>query len=111
MGEKAASVASILVVRANIGVPDEGYVLNLLKAHYTHQGPSFLVAPEHDSIVYFMPEFLRGHIRFCPAIRGDDPLIGLGGVVDDGPNQLEIAVVAESNHENTVWQPGIFEFI
>ena len=52
------SNSSLLAVSANVGVPDECHILNLLDAHYGCQRPGLLVAPEHNTFVDLTPKFL-----------------------------------------------------
>src|SRR5258708_697889 len=111
MRQQARANPRLLAAGANIGVPDEGHVLDRLNAHYAHQGPGLLVAPEHNAFVDFMPQFLPGHVWLCPAIRRDGPFICIRAIVDDGPNQLKITVVTAADHEYSVSWPGISRFI
>src|ERR1039458_8644187 len=97
--ETASALQSLLAAGANIGVANERHVLDLLKAHYAYQHPVLLEAPEHNTLIDFVPQFLPGHIRFGPAICGDDPFISLRAIVDNGPSHLKIAVVAAADHE------------
>src|SRR5258706_4544057 len=46
-----------------------------------------------------MLQFLPGHVRFCPAICRNDPLISFRPIVDDRPSHLKIAVVTPSDHK------------
>jgi hypothetical protein len=39
-----------LAAGANIGVPNESYVLDLLDGHNAYQRPGLLVAPEHNTL-------------------------------------------------------------
>ncbi len=48
---------------ANIGVPNESYVLDLLDGHNAYQRPGLLVAPEHNTLIDFILQFLPGHVR------------------------------------------------
>src|SRR6266851_75936 len=90
---------ALLAFGENIGVPNESHVLDVLKARNTCQLPALLVAPEHDSLIDFMLQFLPRHVRFCPAILRDDPFVSARAIVDDGPNLLKVAVVAAADHE------------
>ena len=99
MRQQVRSNPSLLAAGANIGVANERHVLDLLKAHYAYQHPVLLEAPEHNTLIDFVPQFLPGHIRFGPAICGDDPFISLRAIVDNGPSHLKIAVVAAADHE------------
>src|SRR4029077_7201670 len=54
-----------------------------------------------------MLQFLAGHVRFCPAILGDDPFISERAIVDDGTNQFEVLIVTAADHEYSVSQLGI----
>jgi hypothetical protein len=77
---------------------DEGYITHVLDAHHAKQFAMFHIAPELDARVDFSPELVSGHIRFFPAIFRDDPSIGLGGLVDDLEDGLEVSVVTFTNH-------------
>ena len=46
-----------------------------------------------------MLQLLPRHVRVRPAIGRDDPFIGLRAVVDDGPDQIKIAVITAADHE------------
>src|SRR5258708_32836580 len=111
MRKQARSKPSLLAAGTNIGVPDEGHVLAPLNAHYAYQGPGLLIAPEHNTLVDFMLQFLPRHVRFCAAICRDDPFISLRAIVDDGPDQLKIAVVTAADHEYSASWPGHWRFI
>src|SRR5205807_6725958 len=63
---------------------------------------ALLVAPEHDSLIDFMLQLFRRHVRVGPAIRRDDASIGLRAVVDDGSHQLEVVVVAAADHDRKI---------
>src|SRR5438046_4593361 len=76
------SNSSLLAVSANVGVPDECHILNLLDAHYGCQRPGLLVAPEHNTFVDLTPKFLAGHVGLCPAISRDYSFVSLGAIVD-----------------------------
>jgi hypothetical protein len=80
-------------------VADEGHILDILNAHYACQAARRFAAPEHDTVFDFMPKLFAKHVRFRPAIRGDDPFISLRTVVDDGPDQLKVAIVTAADHE------------
>ena len=58
-----------------------------------------LEAPELDTVVNFMLEFLARHIGFCPAIGRNNSFISLRTVVDDGPNEFKIAIITAADHE------------
>src|SRR5882762_4140270 len=98
MKQQFASNPLFLAAGTNIGVPDQGDVLNLLNSHYACQGPALLVAPEHDLLVDLVAQFRRRYVWICRAICGNDPFIGLSAVIDDGPNQLKITIVTASYH-------------
>src|ERR1700693_4544468 len=99
MRQQVPANPSLLTADANIGVVREGHVLDLLNAHYAHQFPGLLEAPEHNTIIELTLKFLPRHIGFCPAIGRDSSFISLRTVVSDGPNQLKIAIVTSANHE------------
>src|SRR5271155_6048182 len=98
MRQQVRSKPALLAPGANISVPDEGHVMDPLNAHHAYQGPGLLVAPEHNTLVDFTPQFLPRHVRFCPAICRDDPFIGLRAIVDDGPDQRKIVFVTAADH-------------
>src|SRR5712672_3098192 len=109
MGKQVSSNSSLLAAGANIGVPNKSYVLDLLNAHNAYQGPGLLVAPEHNPLMDFIPQFFPGHVRVCPAVGGDRPFIGLRAIIDDGPNQLEVAVVTAADHACSVSRRGVLD--
>jgi hypothetical protein len=80
-------------------VPNESHVPNLLKAHHAYQRSRLFVAPEHNTLIDFILQFLAGHVRFCPAILRDDPFKSERAIVDDGTNQLEVMIVTAADHE------------
>ena len=69
-----------------------------------------LAAFSRYSSVHFIPdtvgdlvtELVRGHIGLRPAIDGDDACVGLGPVVDDGADEVEVAVGAAADHKGSV---------
>jgi len=107
MRQKARSNPTLLAGGADIGVPNEGHVLDRLNAHNGYQGPGLFVAPEHNTLVDLTPQFLAGHVRFGPAVRRDDSSISLRAIVDDGANQLKIAVVTAEDHKCSAPIPRI----
>ena len=52
-----------LAAGANIGVPNEGYVPDLLDGHNAYQRPGLLVAPERNTLIDFILQFIPGHVR------------------------------------------------
>jgi hypothetical protein len=96
--------SSLLAAGANIRVPNESYVLDLLDAHNAYQRPGLLVAPKHHTFIDFILQFFPGHVRFCPAVSGNRPFICLRAIVDDGPNQLKVAVVTTTDHGCSSWR-------
>jgi hypothetical protein len=46
-----------------------------------------------------MPEFLRRHVWFLPAIGGNNPFVCLCGVVYDIMDGFKLATFAEADHE------------
>jgi hypothetical protein len=86
----------LLAARANIEMPNESHILDLLDAHYGHQRSGLLVAPELNVLVYLTTKFLARHVWFRPAISRDDPFVSLSAIVDGDPNRLK--VVATGAH-------------
>src|SRR6202521_4898188 len=111
MGQQMPSKPSLLAAAANIGVPDKGHDLYLLEPHDSYQHSGRLVAPEHNTFLDFVLQFLPGHVRFRPAICRDDSFVGPCAVIDDGPNQLKVAVVAAADHAYSASRPGISKCI
>jgi hypothetical protein len=52
-------------------------------------------------------QIVHRHLWFRPEILRDDAFIGLRAVVDDGPNQLNVAVVTSTDHASSTSRPGI----
>jgi hypothetical protein len=77
---------------------DEGDILDLLEAHHSHQEPVFFAPPESDPFSNFVPEFFPGHVRFLPAVLGNHPSVGPGGIVDDFVYGLEFIGGAPADH-------------
>jgi hypothetical protein len=77
---------------------DVGYVVDGLDAHDTEQSAVIPVRPEDYAIIDFVPEFFLGHVWFSPAVGWDGSFIDLGAVVDDGPDLVEVAMVAAADH-------------
>jgi len=83
---------------ANVGMPNEGYILYLLNSHDADQRGCLLKAPEHDTLVDFVRESLFGHIWVCPAIGWDDPSISLRSIINDAQDLFKIPVIAAADH-------------
>jgi hypothetical protein len=90
--------SSLLAAGANIGVPNQSHVLELLDAHNACQFPGILVTPEHNTLIDFILQFLPGHVRLRPAVCGDRPFICSRAIVNDGPNHLKVAVITAADH-------------
>jgi len=84
--------------RWDVGVPNQSHILDLLHAHHAFQWFALLVSPKRDAVLDFMTQFIPRHVWFCPAIRRDDAFIGARAIVDDGPDQFNIAVVTATDH-------------
>ena len=82
----------------NIGMSDQGHVFDLLSSHNAKQRPIFVVSPERNTLVDFMLQLFRGHIRLCPPIGWDDSLISLRTIIDDGQNRFEVTLVTATDH-------------
>src|SRR5438105_13457161 len=106
MRQQAPADPSILASGADVGVPNQGDILDGLDAHDSFQCFALLAGPERDAVRDFTTQFLSRHVRFCPAIRRDDAFIGARAIVDDGPDQLNIAVVTATDHAYSVLEVG-----
>src|ERR1700688_3808590 len=98
MRQQVRSNTAFLVTCADIGVPDQSHVLDRLNAHHTLQRFIFLVPPEGNTLFDFMMKLVPRHIGFGPAIFRDDTFVGERAIVDDGPDQVEVAVVTGTDH-------------
>src|ERR1700740_793661 len=98
MRQQLCSNSSLLAVGGDVGGPNQSHVLDLLEAHHTNQLSALLVSPERNAIIDFMAQLALGHIWFRPAIFRDDAFISLCAIVDNGPNQLKVAVVTLADH-------------
>src|ERR1700688_5017021 len=106
MGQQVCADALLLTAGEDVGVADESDVANALNAHHAGKRPLVLVTPEDHTFLHFVLELLSGHVRFGPAIAGDDAFIGAGAVVDDGVNAFEVLTAAEADHECPVSPAG-----
>src|SRR5579859_2870009 len=94
MREQLRADAALLTAGAHVCVADQGDVLNVLDAHHASEGVVFYEAPEDDACVDLMLQLLLGHVGLGPAVCRDDAAIGLGAVVNDGPDLFEVSAVA-----------------
>ena len=92
---------------AHIGVPDQGYVLNILQTHDPQSLSLVFVFPEFHAPFDFPAKLFFGHIGFMPSIRGNDPLIGVSRIVNNGEDHFEIVLQAFLNHTSPAI-PGAF---
>src|ERR1700756_4465348 len=105
MREQEGSDSLLLAGGADVGVANECYVLHVLDAHDGDYLCGIFVAPEDDPIVDFMLKFFSRHVRFGPAVRGNDAFVGLRAIVDDFPDGFEIARITATDHEcPTSWR-------
>src|SRR4030042_6609510 len=88
----------MVVGRANIGMANEGHILNVLNAHYSHQLAAFFISPEYDSPVHFMAEFAFRHGRVFPAVRRNYSFIRPGSVVYNLADHFKFTACAWPNH-------------
>ena len=79
-------------------MPNKGHILNFLRTHHPHQIAILFISPECNSLIQFVAELFLGHVGFLPTVWGDDPLIGLGRIVDDFVDGPNIAEVTRTNH-------------
>src|SRR5215831_12962871 len=82
----------------HVGVADERYVFDAFKAHNANKRATLLVAPEHDTSIDLVLEFVPGHIRLCPAVSGDHSFVGARAVVNGRVNLVKFALLARTNH-------------
>ena len=94
MSQEFRANALFLVAGPDVGVANQGYVGDLLRAHHTYQSPVMLAAPEVHAACYLMVEFVGRHVGVVQAIRRDDSAVSGRSVVDDGPDGEEIVLVA-----------------
>jgi hypothetical protein len=107
MRQQVRSNSSPLADSADVSVPDQGNVLNLLKTHHAQQFSILLISPKHDTLIYFMLEFAAGHVWFPPTILRDYVVIGACTVIDDDPNQLKVGAPTPADHTNSASSSGI----
>lgn len=88
--EEMAADATVLLVRADVGVANEGDVLHWLKAHDAEQSILLVEAPELDAVVDLVAEFGLRHVGRGIAVGGDDAAVRFGGVVDEGEKSEEV---------------------
>ena len=85
--------------RTDVGVSDEGYVLDLLNAHDTCQLAILVMSRENYPFLHLTPKLHIRHVGLLPAVLWYGPLVGLGSIVDDRVDCLEIASVTGTNHD------------
>src|SRR5579872_3732167 len=98
MRQEGAADALLLAGGEDVGVANQSYIPDLLKAHHAHQHLVLLACPERHAVLDCRAQFLSGHVRLGPAIGGDDTFIGARALIDDGPNRLEILFVTTADH-------------
>src|SRR5260370_30013109 len=99
MSQQVRSNSSLLAAGGDVGVPNQSHILDLLNAHHTYQLSSLLVSPERNAVIDFIAQLVPGHLWFCPAIFTHDAFIRVRAIVDDGPNQLKVAVITAADHD------------
>jgi hypothetical protein len=77
---------------------DESHILNLLEAHHSYQEAISFTTPESNPFTDLVPQFFPGHVRLLPAVLGNHPLVGPGGIVDDFVNRLEFIGGTPADH-------------
>src|ERR1700732_1895081 len=106
MRQQARSNSSLLTDGGDVGVPNQIHVPDLLQAHHSNQLSALLISPERDTVIDFMAQLVLGHVWFRPAIFRDDAFVSARAIVDDGPNQLKVAVITAADHAYAASQPG-----
>lgn len=96
--EQIGADSLLLRACADVGVADEVDVEDCLNAHDRRGCGVFVVGPEDDAGRDLVLESFPRHVRLGQAIWRDDPSVGLGAVVDDGPDLFEILGRAGANH-------------
>src|SRR5207249_5231293 len=64
---KAPADPSIPTAGADVGVPNQSHILDLLYAYYAFQGLAHLESPKRDAGLDFMRQHVPRHVWFCPA--------------------------------------------
>jgi len=70
---KAPADPSIPTAGADVGVPNQSHILDMLYAYHAFQGLAHRESPKRDAGLDFMRQHVPRHVWFCPAIRWDDP--------------------------------------
>ena len=57
---------------------------SVLNPHHARELSLFFPSPEAHTIIYFVAQIVSRHVRLVPAVFGDDTVVSLRGIVDDG---------------------------
>src|SRR6185503_21031473 len=98
MREELLSDAAPLAGSANISVANKRHVLDILNPHNRGEFAGSLIAPEDHPVIDFVLQVFLRHVWIGPAIFRNNASVSPGAIVNDGPNQLEIVLVAAANH-------------
>src|SRR6185436_19831814 len=96
--EQRSADSPALMCRPHVCVAYQSNVANMLNSHDADQSAGLIPAPEGDPRVDLSPESRRGYVRFVPAIRRNNPSVGLCRLVDHRFYGREIAIDTAPNH-------------
>src|SRR5437899_8635887 len=84
----------------DIGVPNESRVVNVLDSHDSGECTvvGIFISVEFDAGRNLLLEVLAGHVRFSPPVGGDDAFVGMGAVVHDGMDGVEVFASTGTDH-------------
>src|SRR6267378_3435880 len=91
----------------HVGMADEAHLAAILDAHHADERAAGLTTPERDALADLPLQLIEGHVRLVPAVRGDDALVGLRRVIDDGKERGQVRQPAGSNGRRAHC-PGVY---
>src|SRR4051812_26026433 len=88
----------------HVGMADQADLAAILDAHHAGEHAVGFKTPERDALTNLPLELFEWHVRLMPAVRGDDALVSLRGVVDDREERRQVGDCARSNQRHFI--PG-----
>src|ERR1700743_2389642 len=82
--------AALLFITAHIRMPDERYVFHALNSHHAKQPAILFISPQDHAFRDLTAQLVLGHIWFGAAVGRNHAAIGLGAIVNDLPDLLEL---------------------
>src|SRR4051812_13993831 len=81
----------------HVGMADQADLAAILDAHHAREHAVGFKAPERDALANLPLQLCERHVRLMPAVRWDDALVSLRGVVDDREERRQVGHCARSN--------------